>query len=101
MNVLKRSPRVDINISVNPQFELRLVSLSAQDSTAANLNGNRLESGHARFAIFSEGGGITIGALLAVEYAGGGCVIRATALVRPESSCGWTYAASCDRPFQR
>ena len=74
MNVLKGSPRVDITISVNPEFELRLVSLSVPDRipAAADLDGNRLEIGHAQFSIFSEVGEITTGALLAVEYTGNG-----------------------------
>jgi len=72
MEVLYGSPRVDITISVNPEFELRLASLSVPESapTAAEFDGNKLEAGHARFSIFSEVGEITTGALLFVEYAG-------------------------------
>ena len=70
MNVLSQSPRVDITISVNPEFELRLVSLSVPESVpiAADFNVNRLEIGHARFAIFSELGEISTAALLYAEY---------------------------------
>ena len=70
MNVLGGSPRVDITISVNPQFELRLdhVSIQEQQPTAADFEGNRIEMGHARFNIFSEVGEITTDALLFVEY---------------------------------
>ena len=72
MNVLGGSPRVDITISVNPQFELRLdhASIQKQEPTASEFEGNRLDIGHARFFIFSEVGEITTGALLFVEYAG-------------------------------
>ena len=72
MNVLGGSPRVDITISVNPQFELRLdhASIQKHEPTAADFDGNRLAIGHARFSIFSEVGDITTGALLYVEYAG-------------------------------
>jgi|SRR5208283_1088845 len=72
MNVLSGSSRVDITISVNPQFELRLdhASIKEQQPTAADFDGNRLGVGHARFSIFSEAGEITTGALLFVEYAG-------------------------------
>ena len=72
MNLLGGSPRVDITISVNPPFELRLDHASIQESqpTTADFNGNRLEVGHARFTILSGLGEITTGALLFVEYAG-------------------------------
>ena len=71
MNVLRGSPRVDITISVNPQFELRLDHASIQKDapTIADFDGNRLDVGHARFSISSEVGEITTGALLYVEYA--------------------------------
>lgn len=74
MDVSQRSPRVDITISINPEFELRLDALSVQDSvpTAAEFDGSRLEAGHARFSIFSEVGEITTGAFLFVEYTGEG-----------------------------
>jgi hypothetical protein len=70
MDVLKGFRRVDITIPVTPEFELRLVSLSVPESvpTAADFDGNRLEIGHARFAIFSEAGEISTAALLYVEY---------------------------------
>ena len=70
MNVLSQSPRVDITISVNPEFELRLVSLSVPESvpTSADFDVNRLEIGHARFTIFSEAGEISTAALLHAEY---------------------------------
>jgi hypothetical protein len=72
MNVLGGSPRVDITISVNPQFELRLdhASIQQRAPTAADFDGNWLEIGHARFSIFSEVGEITTGALLYMEYPG-------------------------------
>jgi hypothetical protein len=71
MNVLSRSPRADITISINPEFELRLDHWSIQENvpTAADFAGNRIEIGHARFSIFSEVGEITTGCLLFVEYA--------------------------------
>jgi hypothetical protein len=52
MSILGGSPRVDITISVNPQFELRLDHASIQKCTptAADFDGNRLEIGHARSA---------------------------------------------------
>jgi hypothetical protein len=51
MNVLSGSPRVDITISVNPQFELQLdhVSIQEQQPSVADFDGNRPEMGHARF----------------------------------------------------
>ena len=63
---------MDITVSVNPQFELRLdhASIQKHEPTAADFDGNRIEMGHARFSIFSEVGEITTGALLCVEYAG-------------------------------
>ncbi|MGO9241471.1 MAG: hypothetical protein ACLPXM_20290 [Terriglobales bacterium] len=63
---------MDITISVNPQFELRLdhVSIQKRKPTAADFDGNKLEIGHTRLSIFSEMGEITTGALLFVEYAG-------------------------------
>ena len=72
MNVLGGSARLDITISVNAQFELRLdhVSIQKRAPTAADFNSNRLAIGHARFSIFSEVGEITTGALLYVEYTG-------------------------------
>ena len=56
MNVLSGSPRVDITISVNPQFELRLdhAYIQKREPTAADFDCNRLEIGHARFIILSE-----------------------------------------------
>jgi len=53
MNVLSGSPQVDITISVNPQFELRLdhVSIQKHEATAADFDGNRLDIGHARFTL--------------------------------------------------
>ena len=65
MNVLKGCPRVDITISVNPEFELRLASVSVEERipAAADFDGNQLEIGHARFSIFSEVGEITTGSL--------------------------------------
>ena len=70
MNVLSGSPRVEIRISVNPEFELRLERLSIQEDepNAADFNGNRFEIGHAWFNIFSEVGEIRTGAVLSVEY---------------------------------
>ena len=72
MNVLGGSPRVEITISVNPQFELRLdhASIQKHEPTATDFDGNRLEIGHVRLSIFSEVGEITTGALLFVEYEG-------------------------------
>lgn len=70
MNVLRGSPRVDITISVNPEFELRLDAFSVLASvpTAAECDGSRFEAGHARFSIFTEVGEISTGVLLFVEY---------------------------------
>jgi hypothetical protein len=85
MNVLEGSPRVDITISVNPEFELRLVSVSIQEriSVASDLDGNRLEIGHAWFSIFSEVGEISTGVLLAAEYMGQGGTWRLVVVPRP------------------
>ena len=51
MNVLSGSPRVEITISMYPQFELRLdhVSIQKHEPTATDSDGNRLGIGHARF----------------------------------------------------
>jgi hypothetical protein len=53
MNVLGGSARLDITISVNAQFELRLdhVSIQKHEATAADFDGNRLDIGHARFTL--------------------------------------------------
>ena len=69
-NVSDGSPRVDIHLSVNPEFELRLDSLSVAESasSATDFAGNEIEVGHAKFTIFSEAGEIATGALLFVEY---------------------------------
>jgi hypothetical protein len=74
MNVLERSPRVEIAIPVNPEFELRLDRVSIQENgpTAADFEDNRLDIGHAWFSIFGEVWEITTVALLFVEYPGGG-----------------------------
>lgn len=71
-SILKGASRVDIYLSVNPEFELRLDSLSVAESVpiAADFAGNKIEVGHARFSIFSEAGEITTGTLLFVEYTG-------------------------------
>jgi hypothetical protein len=84
MNILSGSPVV-ITISINPEFELRLASLSVPESvpTAADFDVNRLEIGHARFSIFSEVGEITTGTLLFVEYTGVGGVWRLVVVSRP------------------
>jgi len=69
-SILKGMSRVDIHLSVDPEFELRLDSLSVAGSvpTATDFAGSRIEVGHAKFTIFSEVGEITTGALLFVEY---------------------------------
>jgi len=73
MNVLSGSPRVEIKMSVNPEFELRFERLSIQENepTTADFDGNRFEIGHAWFNIFSEVGEIRTGAVLSVEFSAG------------------------------
>ena len=70
MNVLSGSPRVEIKMSVNPEFELRLDRMSIQENepAAADFTGNRLRIGHARFSIYSEVGEINTGALISLEF---------------------------------
>jgi hypothetical protein len=93
MSVLQGSPRVEITISVNPEFELRLdrLCIQKQEPTAADFQGNRLEIGHAKFYIFSETGEINTGALLFVEYTGG----------RPQQQLRGGWWSSPDRRSSR
>lgn len=66
-HVLKGSPRVDIHLSINPEFELRLVSVSIDKTTPVMGECSVWEIGHAWFTILSEAGEISTGSLLLVE----------------------------------